>query len=267
MTAETSNSASGTVYRICSVAAGVPHTYSLFVKPADPTKEIRIYGDGGGVGTFILDIKPSTGSITSLAGTATGGSIVAVGAGWYRALATFVPLAAGNQNLHVYPLNAGLHGWWQAQVEAGNVATSTIPTTNATATRAADAIYLFPTEAVTRDLRRKLLLSRLRGPVLAYNNSSPASPDAIASICAWLGYVATVAYNTPFRCGVNLVGDRLGALDGKLYLTVTLQAQAFRVGVNRVGDRLLNGQLNGSELLCYLQRVLPARFQLNVIFV
>ena len=79
--------------------------------------------------------------------------------------------------------------------------------------------------------------------------------------------MAKAAYNTPFRCGVNRVGDRLGALDGKLYVTVTLQSQAFRVGVNRVGDRLLQGQFNGGELACYLQRVLPARFQINVIFV
>ena len=134
-------------------------------------------------------------------------------------------------------------------------------------TRAADQIYLFSTEAATRDLRRQLLLSRLRGPVLAYTNSSPASPHAIVAICAGLGYVATVSYNLPFRCGVNRVGDRLGALDGRLYVTVTLQSKAFRVGVSRVGQRLLEGQLNGGELACYLQRVIPARFQLNVIFV
>lgn len=116
-------------------------------------------------------------------------------------------------------------------------------------------------------LRRKLLLSRLRGPVLAYDNSSPASLGAIEAMCALIGYQATARYNTPFRCGINRVGDRLGVLDGKLYVTVTLQSTFFRVGISRVGERLLQGQLNGGELACYLQRVLPARYQLNVIFV
>lgn len=116
-------------------------------------------------------------------------------------------------------------------------------------------------------LRRKLLLSRLRGVKLPYENSSPASLAAIESVCAEIGYQATARYNTPFRCGTNRVGDRLGVLDGKLYVTVTLQSPPFRVGVNRVGDRLRSGQLNGGELVCYLKRVLPARFELNVIFV
>jgi uncharacterized protein YmfQ (DUF2313 family) len=116
------------------------------------------------------------------------------------------------------------------------------------------------------DLRRKLLLSRLRGPVLTYTDSSPASTGAIVAICAWLGYVATASYNTPFRCGQR-VGQRLGVLDGKLYVTVTIQATQFRVGVSRVGSRLMEGQLNGGELACYLQRVVPARYSVNVIFI
>lgn len=116
------------------------------------------------------------------------------------------------------------------------------------------------------DLRRKLLLSRLRGTVMAYTDSSPGSPGALVAICAWLGYVATVQYNTPFRCGQS-VGQRLGVLDGILYVTVTIQSKPFRVGTSRVGDRLLEGQLNGGELACYLKRVVPARYQLNVIFV
>lgn len=116
-------------------------------------------------------------------------------------------------------------------------------------------------------LRRKLLLGRLQGVELAYTDSSPASPGAIVAICAWLGYVATAKYNTPFRCGAHRVGDRLGVLDGKLYVTVTIQSIQFRVGGSRVGDRLLQGQLNGGELACYLRRMVAARFQLNVIFV
>lgn len=115
--------------------------------------------------------------------------------------------------------------------------------------------------------RRKLLLGRLRGPKLEYADSSPASPAAITAICAWLGYpLVTVVYNTPFRAGMRC-GQRLGQLDGKLWVTVTIQSTPFRVGVSRVGDRLLQGTLNGAELACYLQRVVPARYQVNVIYV
>ena len=79
--------------------------------------------------------------------------------------------------------------------------------------------------------------------------------------------MATVRYNTPARVGVARVGDRLGALDGKLYVTVTLQTTLFRVGVARVGDRLSQGLLTGGEVACYLARVVPARYSVNVIFV
>lgn len=114
--------------------------------------------------------------------------------------------------------------------------------------------------------RRKLLLARLRGPELAYTDSSPASPGALEAICAWLGYEATVRYNTPFRCGMR-VGQRLGALDGKLWITVAIESKPFRVGSSRVGERLRQGALNGGELACYLQRVVPARYSVNVILI
>ena len=114
--------------------------------------------------------------------------------------------------------------------------------------------------------RRKLLLGRLRGPTLEYTDSSPASPGALIAICAWLGYpLVTVVYNTPFRAGMRC-GQRLGQLDGKLWVTVTIQSIPFRAGASRVGDRLLTGTLNGAELACYLQRVVPARYQVNVIY-
>ena len=119
----------------------------------------------------------------------------------------------------------------------------------------------------TDALRRKLLLARLRRVVLTYEDSSPAAPDSIVAICAWLGYTATVRYNTPFRCGRNRVGDRLGALNGRLWVTVTLTTEPFRVGRNRVGDRLRLGTLNGGELACYLKRILPARYEVNVIYI
>jgi uncharacterized protein YmfQ (DUF2313 family) len=115
------------------------------------------------------------------------------------------------------------------------------------------------------DLRRRLLLLRLRGADLPFDDSSPAAPRVIEALCLSFGYPATVAYNTPFRCG-HRVGRRLGRLDGRLYITLTLPGGRFRVGQNRIGDRLIDGA-TGHELVCLLKRVLPARFELVFILV
>lgn len=116
-------------------------------------------------------------------------------------------------------------------------------------------------------LRHKNLLMRLRPLDLPYEDSSPAAPGVIADMCAELGYAGvTVSYNLPFRVGRNRVGDRLGALDGVLNVRVPTTSTPFRVGVNRVGDRLIERVGIGPELACYLNRELPARFQINVIF-
>lgn len=115
------------------------------------------------------------------------------------------------------------------------------------------------------DLRRRLLLLRLRGADLPFDDSSPAAPAVIEALCASFGYPAVVAYNTPFRTG-HRVGQRLGRLDGRLYITLTLPGGRFRVGQNRVGDLLIDGA-TAHELVCLLKRVLPARFELVFILV
>ncbi len=117
--------------------------------------------------------------------------------------------------------------------------------------------------------RRKLLLARLRGPELVYADSSPGAVGSLEGICRWLGFdTATVAYNTPFRVG-RRVGARLGRLDGTLWVRVTLEAKKVRVGRNRVGERLSLTALQPSQLVCYLGRVVPARFnpQLDLTYI
>jgi uncharacterized protein YmfQ (DUF2313 family) len=116
-------------------------------------------------------------------------------------------------------------------------------------------------------LRRKLLLLRLRPVDLPYDDSCPAGPGVIASFCTAIGYPGvTVSYNTPFRVGRNRVGDRMGALNGVLNVRVPAGSTPFRVGRGRVGDRLVSRVGVGPELACYLDRVVPARFQINVIY-
>ncbi|WP_269758925.1 putative phage tail protein [Variovorax sp. E3] len=116
----------------------------------------------------------------------------------------------------------------------------------------------------TPALRRSLLLARLRGLELAYPDSSPAATGSIEALCAAMGYTVRVFYNVPFRVGRNRVGDRLGALDGVLYIKVTATSAPFRVGVNRVGDRLVQVSQDFGPLECYLRRIVPARYRINV---
>lgn len=117
----------------------------------------------------------------------------------------------------------------------------------------------------TESVRRVALLTRLRGVQLPYTDSSHAAPEAIRSLCAGLGYtVQRVAYNLPLRVGVDQVGKRLGQLDGKLYVLVDSVARPMRVG-DPVGSRLLADDKDLWSLLCYLRRVVPARYEVIVL--
>lgn len=118
----------------------------------------------------------------------------------------------------------------------------------------------------TVDARRGRLLSRLRGPSGFFPDSSPASLRSIENMTANLGYPSVARYNTPFRCGRDRVGHRLGRLDGKLYVTLQASSTLFRVSRSRAGDRLIDRPASAISLACYLQKYVPARFELNVIF-
>lgn len=131
------------------------------------------------------------------------------------------------------------------------------------ATGLPDSCFPGATRAETRDQ----VLARLQGLAgLKYDDSSPAAPGFIRYLCQRLGYDVEVWYNTPFRCGRNRVGQRLGALDGVLNVRVNRVSEPFRVGRNRVGQRLILASKTGEELVCYLKRIVPARFAIRVIF-
>ncbi len=119
----------------------------------------------------------------------------------------------------------------------------------------------------SQNLLRTQMLTRLRGlSGLAYDDSSPAAPEAIKALCSEIGYDVDVWYNTPFRVGRNVTGERLGALDGVLNIQVNRVCEPFRVGKNRVGTRLEVCTQTALDLVCYLKRIVPARFQINTIF-
>lgn len=113
--------------------------------------------------------------------------------------------------------------------------------------------------------RRQTLLTTLRGLDLPFDDSSFAAPQVIKAECARLGYHVTVRYNWPMRVG-GAVGSELGDLDGQLYVIVTATSEPMRVGLARVGDRLVDRDLPGADLLCVLERLVPARFAINLEF-
>jgi uncharacterized protein YmfQ (DUF2313 family) len=115
--------------------------------------------------------------------------------------------------------------------------------------------------------RRTNMLGRLRGDLdLAYDDSSAESIGAMKAYLARFGYQVEIWYSTPFRVGRNRVGNRLGALSGVLNVRVLYLCEPFRVGSNRVGQRLRICTQDGTEIECLLNRIAPARFQINVIY-
>jgi uncharacterized protein YmfQ (DUF2313 family) len=116
-------------------------------------------------------------------------------------------------------------------------------------------------------LRRTNMLARFGGDVdLPFDDSSADSVGSIQRYLKRYGFEVEVWYNVPFRVGFNRVGDRLGALNGVLHVRVMYLCEPFRVGANRVGDRLVNCTKNTSEIECLLKRIVPARYDINVIY-
>ncbi len=118
----------------------------------------------------------------------------------------------------------------------------------------------------SEELRRKVLLARLRGPERAYFDSSPAALGAIELLCLAIGFTVKLDYFTPFRVGRNKVGDRLGKLDGLVAVQIDgLERIPMRVGTGRAGEPLARYSMDIDQLECFLSRLLPARFAINFV--
>lgn len=138
-----------------SVVSGTTYTYSIYAK-ASALRYIQIIGNGTVFGTFSVNYDLQTAAeISFSAGTSTvvARTIQALSNGWCRIAVSVTALStstSGRITFNLIPASNSARGvdWtgdgtsgifvWGAQLEAGAFATSYIPTTSASATRAAD---------------------------------------------------------------------------------------------------------------------------------
>ena len=141
------NTAGGHQLTQTITTTAVATTISVYAKPAGRDWIALGLIDSGAAGRLVY-FNVSTGAVGTV-GTGFTASIQAVGNGWYRCIATLSAAFAGANTLRVYVTTGdgvtsytgdGTSGAfiYQAQLEAGQGASSPIPTTTASVTRAAD---------------------------------------------------------------------------------------------------------------------------------
>lgn len=129
-----------------TVSAATAHTFSIYAKAAE-RDQIRIVQEGSGAFSAYF-LLTGVGTISGLGGSAAA-TITALADGWYRCTLTwttggtnpqsYVATASGGSTIASGDNTKGLY-LWGAQLEAAAFPSSYIPTTTASATRAADVL-------------------------------------------------------------------------------------------------------------------------------
>jgi hypothetical protein len=145
------NSVSGVAHSIIDVFAGnvsgTTYTWSVFAKAAERTI-INLFNNGGGGGSATFNL---TTGVATLIVAGVSASMQNYGNGWWRCILTYTSTTTGNHNVQIRLCDAsgntsyngtGNQGAYifGAQLETGSIATTYIPTTSGTGSRAADVI-------------------------------------------------------------------------------------------------------------------------------
>lgn len=221
---------------LVTVVSGASYTGSVFIKAAERTFT-HIYIQG--VSNSGIYANLSTGVITSEQSAVVSSSIEAFGAGWFRIKLTVVTTTTSASVAIVTSTGDGVASFtgdgvsgvyiYEAQLEAGTVATSTIPTVASTAPRLIDNLSMgpvpngvelvpngtFDTDASGWTALRSSVLSVVSGRIRVTNGGGVASGTGEESIPTIVGVTYKVSTDVKYGGAVN-ADYRLGTTSGGL---------------------------------------------------
>jgi hypothetical protein len=116
------------VYQVPTVASGVEHSFSVYIKNISAATDVLLGCDLNPINATI-NFNASTGAIISTGAGITGSSVTNAGNGWYRVAGTYVTTGTPNTFV-VFGTGVMSFAAWGAQFETG-VTTPYIPTTTA----------------------------------------------------------------------------------------------------------------------------------------
>jgi len=208
-----------------TVSAATAHTFSIYAKAAE-RDQIRIVQEGSATFSAYF-LLTGVGTISGLGGSAAA-TITALADGWYRCTLTwttggtnpqsYVATASGGSPIASGDNTKGLY-LWGAQLEAASFPSSYIPTTTASATRAADVLTV--------------PVSGLDYPLSLFAEFERAVDTGVFE--ALLGVAAAVDNNNIARLGVSSTDllRQQQTTGGVAQADISEVACAFSAGVSR----------------------------------